>query len=1033
MMVFVLAGFAHAARAPFPVWNKQDPKFQVPEIIIQYDTQLKTGVNWSEALTKPWYDSSDAKKIRDAAIFLQEGIRKMTGVELKIRSSSDLSRGIVLTMLSGATADIKNDPAVKKALANDGSDAYNNKEAFYIRTEPDRVILVGNTADGVAHAVTELLESVNYEILGMGPNWIYVPEDRKNALAFNVEKAGRPSFYIRGLWPTSGQSYGVGTVFNMKLSDPADENVDASLTRWLIGTKMNGQSMPGFPGHAMQAYHKAIVEKIKETGKLEGFLVTSIKLAPDSTRPPAEKLNADTLWINSDEKGTPGYNKVYYSDGSKWTECSLLELPVCVDMSVPLVREVLLEAMKTQSEAFFAANPDDVFVFGTEPEDGGCAAFAKLVRYKNWYPEYLAKENLPFGRPYALHGFKGLNQPNEIWDPASFSDTVFGNDNWLLHEYDKWIDSRPPSERKTSTGKSKKELIRCSHYSYNYHDVPPDFNLDPRIRVMIASYPKHRGMGKWKNFVTQQDLAKAFQIMLPREPSGDYWIISLAYYSDFGIDGLVAGRSASAESVVKSLSSEYNVGIKALSVETDFNFGKFGLEYYLMSKVLWNAKLTAKELDAIRDRWFKRAFGSGWKEMKEYYDFMLADNYPVNGPNSWATAVRMIDAADRKIDGAREPDAQKRIDDLKQFWYYYYFFDTGKANKNDPDMRTFLWKGQMSYMNAMHVVCRRIFEKTFLSEALTKEEMSGPAHYTHEETQQWWEKLLEHWPYTQVRLFRDAVLADGKKGSEVDMNDLVAVKEFQPLTYGGLFVYNSGYMKPVPFLTWAQNAGDEIGFKLFWPFNPDDRYYMARDFQYGVDWWNASLKKWEVILDKAVTVKPSKEVTGSDGGKKQLVEVRIQAKNPGTYRFTLGYGGNVAQQATLDYDVATGKFNTRTSSHTYYTNADGLTQDPVYFYIPKGTKSVDLEVWDSYGYKILSLYNGLPAAGATPARKIDISKRGTYTIALNPGEDGSIAMISGNGFAFPFFYSVPQYWAKSPCELLVPRAIAQADGLTILK
>ena len=35
--------------------------------------------------------------------------------------------------------------------------------------------------------------------------------------------------------------------------------------------------------------------------------------------------------------------------------------------------------------------------------------------------------------------------------------------------------------------------------------------------------------------------------------------------------------------------------------ETDFNFGKYGLAYYLMSKVLWNARLTAEQLDAIRD------------------------------------------------------------------------------------------------------------------------------------------------------------------------------------------------------------------------------------------------------------------------------------------------------------------------------------------------------------------------------------------------------------------------------------------------
>jgi len=42
-------------------------------------------------------------------------------------------------------------------------------------------------------------------------------------------------------------------------------------------------------------------------------------------------------------------------------------------------------------------------------------------------------------------------------------------------------------------------------------------------------------------------------------------------------------------------------------------------------------------------------------------------------------------------------------------------------------------------------------------------------------------------------------------------------------------------------------------------------------------------------------------------------------------------------------------------------------------------------------------------------------------------------MIQSNGFAFSFLYSVPLYWAKSASQLLVPRAIAEADGLTGLE
>jgi hypothetical protein len=163
----------------------------------------------------------------------------------------------------------------------------------------------------------------------------------------------------------------------------------------------------------------------------------------------------------------------------------------------------------------------------------------------------------------------------------------------------------------------------------------------------------------------------------------------------------------------------------------------------------------------------------------------------------------------------------------------------------------------------------------------------------------------------------------------------------------------------------------------------------------------------------------------------------VKAPSAGTYRFDIGYGGNLGQIAGLDYDLASGKRQTAPAPGspigkglTFFGNLQGLTQSPAYIYIPKGTKSVDLEVYDGMNAKTLVLYKGLPKAGANvPTRDVDISKRGTHRVKLEPGEDGTIAAIKGNGFAFPFLYSVPQYWAKSPGELLVPRAIAEADGL----
>ena len=1025
-----------AAPVGFTAYQSVVNGFQLPEIVLQYDPVTKTGANWAEVAKPKWYDTSSSILMGRAANYLQDGLKRMTGKEFPIVSKADLSRGIVLTLINNASADIRNDVEVRQALKADPNDQYAANEAFFIRSEAKRVLVVANTVDGLLDGVVDLLESVNYEVLGMGPDWIFVPDYTMKPLVFTVKRAGHPSFYQRTLWATSGQAYGNGTIMT-GLTDPTDETVDVSSIRWSIGTRMVGQSMPGFPGHALQAYHRKILDKMRELGSNEGCLLAT-EIGPEANRPPAGPVEKDHCWINTDPKGTPGFDKLYYCDGKTWQPAADPNyLPSNVDLSVPFVRQIVLDDMKVKAEAAFKTDPDTSFIFAMDAEDGapGNAALDKLMKHLNWYPEYLAKEGLPFGRPYVLHGYKGLNQPKELWDPASASDNMFAFADWLLHEYDKWIDAQPKEQQVTATGQSKKALVRCSFQSYNYHDVPPNFNPDQRIRLSIAPFPKHRGIGKWEKLATQEDIARAFQIMLPHEPSGDYAFLSEGLYWDSGPGGIPAGWDASAANLTRTYRQAYDAGYRSIVRETDFNSGKYGLGYYLTSKILWNVNLTAKDLDAIRDRWFQRSFGSAWKEMKAYYDFMLPNSFQVNAPNNWAKAIRLLDAASKKIEGTRELAAQRRIDDVKQYWYYHYLTDSGLYTAKSPEMKGYLWKGQMSYMVCMYMVARHDFGVPHyapVKDVAGAEFSAGPAHYSHAETQAWWAKVLDHWQVTPVTNFSETLLANGKPAKELDQHDLVAVKEFQTATPDAPFVYNSGYMTPVPFLMVARQKNEELGFTLAWPFDPNDNFYAAKKLPYGVDIWNTAAKKWDPWIDKSMVFKPSEEKVGLQGRKLQVVEVRLQAPRPGTYRFEIGFGGNLSGLSSLACDPTTGK-TTDAVGFTYFTNAVGLTQGPVYIYIPKGTKSLDMEVWDNSNVKYLQLYTSLPAKNMTPSRKVDIGAMGTHTLALQPGEDGTVAMMWGNNFNFPYLYSIPTFWAKSPAALLIPRGIAEADGLTILK
>jgi hypothetical protein len=1019
--------FSHAmqaAPAEFLV-HANSPGFIPPKIILQFDPSAGTGIDWQKAENRPWHDSSSATKAGAAAEFVREGIERMTGRKLEVSSSNDLSQGIVFTTLRAASADLREDPEVLAALKNDGSDDYNYREAFFIRSEPRRLLIIANEPEGFVTAAPALLESVGYEVLAMGPNWLHAP-DLRERLAFRLQQAGRPSYYIRALSATSGQSYGVGTINDPKLLvDPADETVSQSYRRWRIGQRMFTSSMPTFPGHALQAFHTEVIERMRSLGTTDGFLGT-VKLGSDADRPAAHETNRGSLWISTDNKDT-----VHHSDGKEWRAIKKpFYVPMSLDVSVTFVRELIFSSMKQKSEKFLAESPDETFIFGTDPEDG--SVLNTNPRHPNWYTEYLAGIGAQFGKPYVLHGYKGLNQPRELWEGTEFTDIMFGLNNWLLREYDRWIDSLPPAQRMTSTGRSKKDAVRCSFYSYNDHDVPPNFNLDPRIRVMIASYPKNRGYGKWKAFRTQVDMGNVFRIMLPREPSGDYWIISLSYFWDRSLDALAPRWDASPEFLTTRQREHYAAGFRALSVETDFNFGRFGLGYYLIAQTLWNTKLSAAELDALRDRWLKRAFGSGWPEMKRYYDFTLLKNYPVNSPHAWSQAIRFMDAADNLIDASREPAAQRRIDDLKQYWYLYYLIDTGEAKPSSPALRELLWKGQMSYANASHMISR-VFCNTSDAAKAAGEFSKGPAHFRAEETKQWWPKVLSHWPIVPVTRFAKGTLANGRAAAEVDVNDLVSVTEFgtEPCAQG--LVYNAGYQKQPTVRCAAAQAGDEIGFQLYWPADVTgkDKFYVERDVPYGIERWNTATNSWDDIVDPTMTTQPSTRVTVPGKPKPQhLAAVRFKAPLPGTYRFQVGRGGNLATLIDLGWDPASDK-HTGGHSFTFDGNSEGLTQRPTFIYIPKGTRTLDLEVWDSAGHKFVTLYKSLPPGKSGLSRKVDIGKRQTHRIELKPEETGAIAELSGNGFAFPYLYSVPMLWAKSPGQLLVPRAIAEADGLTI--
>jgi hypothetical protein len=138
------------------------------------------------------------KVAREVADYLD----RMTGVRFEVQTG-DGRRGIVL----GTLAEF---PRPDLAQALEIRNTYDGKEAFAIRTETDRLLLLGATDLGASHAAFRFLEGQGCRWFFPAKEWEVVPS--RPALTVQVNETGRPALLARRIW------YGYGT-FDRRCAD----------------------------------------------------------------------------------------------------------------------------------------------------------------------------------------------------------------------------------------------------------------------------------------------------------------------------------------------------------------------------------------------------------------------------------------------------------------------------------------------------------------------------------------------------------------------------------------------------------------------------------------------------------------------------------------------------------------------------------------------------------------------------------------------------------------------------------------------
>ena len=153
--------------------------------------------------------ASDSTKA--IAAELASYLQRISGAKFEI-VSGDGSRGIVL----GTLAEFPN-PALNAPL--EIHNTYDGKEAFIIRTEPERLLLIGATDLGVSHAAFHLLESLGCRWFFPAAEWEIVPSAK--ALPVSLDISDRPRILARRIW------YGYGAFSDNARPHGAQKDYDA--------------------------------------------------------------------------------------------------------------------------------------------------------------------------------------------------------------------------------------------------------------------------------------------------------------------------------------------------------------------------------------------------------------------------------------------------------------------------------------------------------------------------------------------------------------------------------------------------------------------------------------------------------------------------------------------------------------------------------------------------------------------------------------------------------------------------------------
>ena len=634
-----------------------------------------------------------------------------------------------------------------------------------------------------------------------------------------------------------------------------------------------------------------------------------------------------------------------------------------------------LRNLSPENKAAFAAHPEYLALTGGQRkgpqlEFANPAVRRMIVDYAVDYFKKNPDADMVSIDPADGGGFSESEESKALGTPG---DAIFG----VANEVAKALQKAYPGQNKM-----------VGLYAYNWHSDPPPFELEPNVYIQLTM-----GFNGGKLSLTE-----LFQEW-PKKTS------NLGFYEYYGVwlwdgdswpGGRIANKNYAINQIRRFAQTNRTTGTTATSIsaESAHSWIPNGRGYYLASKLMWNS---SRDADAILEDFYSKAFGPAAPAMKKYY--ALSDDVPLLSPGVYGTLFRAVDEADKLA--KNRPDVLARLQDYKKYLHWVFLphlagREKDQAKRSALAAERIAWAYRTRTDGIIHWGALSQNGAKKVDEALWK--IDTPVTDAEVETN--FQKALAFFPEQKIP-------------TRITFSSEVAPVRFEG--EGKAFVSPS-YQGTVPY--WFYSDGKPLEMKItpLSMYGGDKHRYIVRDLT----------TKKEVASGKLEVQRGVDEKGEKTFG---AIEFKIPVPRAGLYELEYKDGASTWGIEVPASQIWSVPLREKVSYTSLY-----RTTPAMYFYVPKGTKSIEY-YFAKTPYGKAGAHNVVGPDGSV--QKF-VEASGDYvSVPVPAGMDGKVwsfdspAGRRGGQFALGLyvFYNIPNLLSGSPATMLIPKDVIEKDGL----